>query len=286
MNPDDLIHLLERLRRGETSVAAVVERLKDLPFEALSEATVDHHRALRRGFPEVIYGAGKTPEQAVVIARAIAAQGQTVLVTRTPPAAAAALCAAFPRAEHDDLARTVVIHGRDVPRLPGLVLVVSAGTSDLPVAAEAEVTARALGCTVERLTDVGVAGLHRLLAVSDRLRAASVIIAVAGMEGALPSVIGGLTDCPVIGVPTSVGYGASAGGVAALLAMLSSCASGITVVNIDNGFGAGCAAALILRARERLGGGGRARDGDAASTPHVAGRGAETPDQLAKPQAG
>lgn len=253
MNPQDLTRLLERLARGETTVAAVVAELKSLPFEALPDATVDHHRALRRGFPEVIYGAGKTPEQIVAIASAIAARRQTVLVTRATAEAAAAFRAVFPAAEHDPLARTILLRGGDALPIPGLVLVVAAGTSDLPVAAEAQVTARALGCTVERLTDVGVAGLHRLLAAKDRLRAAHVIIAVAGMEGALPSVIGGLTACPVIGVPTSVGYGASAGGFAALLGMLSSCASGITVVNIDNGFGAGYAAALILRAQSRAG---------------------------------
>ncbi len=255
MNPQDLERLLERLARGETTVTAALAALRTLPFESLPEATVDHHRALRRGFPEVVYGAGKTPEQVVAIARAIASRGQTVLVTRAAAEAAAAVCAAFPAAEHDPLARTVLLRGGDLVPLPGLVLVVAAGTSDLPVAAEAEVTARALGCTVERLTDVGVAGLHRLLAAQDRLRAATVIIAVAGMEGALPSVIGGLTACPVIGVPTSVGYGASAGGFAALLGMLSSCASGITVVNIDNGFGAGYAAALVLRAQVRTGAG-------------------------------
>jgi hypothetical protein len=258
MNPQDLTRLLERLARGETTVEAVLAGLKNLPFEALPEATVDHHRALRRGFPEVIYGAGKTPEQIVAIARAIAGRGQTVLVTRTTAAAAAALGAVFPAAEHDEIARTILVRGSESVVIPGLVLIISAGTSDLPVAAEAEITARALGCTVERLTDVGVAGLHRLLAAQDRLRAASVIIAVAGMEGALPSVVGGLTDCPVIGVPTSVGYGASAGGFAALLGMLSSCASGVTVVNIDNGFGAGYAAALILKAQSRAGAAERA----------------------------
>jgi NCAIR mutase (PurE)-related protein len=249
MNPDELTRMLESLRRGEITVAAALDRLRDLPFETLPEVTVDHHRALRRGFPEVIYGAGKTPAQVVETAGRIAARRQTVLVTRADPAIAAAVVAAFPDAQVDPVARTVVLRGGEVTRLPGRVLVVAAGTSDLPVALEAEVTAGVLGCEVERLTDVGVAGLHRLLAASEQLRRASVIIVVAGMEGALPSVVGGLTDCPVIGVPTSVGYGASFGGIGALLGMLLSCSAGITVVNIDNGFGAGYAAALILRSR-------------------------------------
>jgi NCAIR mutase (PurE)-related protein len=249
MNPDELTRTLERLQRGEITVAAALDRLRDLPFESVGDSTVDHHRALRRGFPEVIYGAGKTPVQVVEAARSIAARRQTVLVTRADPEIAAAVSAALPEAVVDPVARTVEVSAGEVPRLSGQVLVVSAGTSDLPVAMEAQVTARVLGCEVERLSDVGVAGIHRLLAESERLRRASVIIVVAGMEGALPSVVGGLTDCPVIGVPTSVGYGASFGGVGALLGMLLSCSSGITVVNIDNGFGAGYAAALILRSR-------------------------------------
>ena len=249
MNPDSLRRLLERLRRGELSVGEAMDRLRDLPFETLSEARVDHHRALRRGFPEVIYGAGKTPEQAVAIARAIAAHDQTVLVTRATPAVAAALTAAFPAAVSDPVARTVVMRAGEVPALPGRVLVVSAGTSDQPVAAEAQVTLETLGCTVERLADVGVAGLQRILSAQALLREADVIIAVAGMEGALPSVIAGLTDRPVIAVPTSVGYGASLEGVTALLAMLSSCAQGVTVVGIDNGFGAACAVVRLCGRR-------------------------------------
>ena len=252
MNPDSLRRLLERLRRGELSVGEAMDRLRDLPFETLSEARVDHHRALRRGFPEVIYGAGKSPEQAVAIARAIAAHDQTVLVTRATPAVAAALTAAFPDAVFDPVARTVVMRAGEVPALPGRVLVISAGTSDLPVAAEAQVTLETLGCTVERLADVGVAGLQRILSASAQLREADVIIAVAGMEGALPSVITGLTDRPVIAVPTSVGYGANFGGLAALLGMLSGCAPGMVVVNIDNGFGAGYAAATFLRTAAAL----------------------------------
>jgi len=247
MNPETLRRLLEALRRGELSVEEAMDRLRDLPFETLTEARVDHHRALRRGFPEVVYGAGKTPEQAVEIARSIAAHGQTVLITRATPAVAAAVTEAFPAAQSDPVARTVVIRAGEVPALPGRVLVVSAGTSDQPVATEAQVTLETLGCTVERLADVGVAGLHRVLSAQAQLREADVIIAVAGMEGALPSVIAGLTDRPVIAVPTSVGYGASFGGLAALLGMLSGCAPGLVVVNIDNGFGAAYAAATFLR---------------------------------------
>jgi NCAIR mutase (PurE)-related protein len=250
MNPEAIAELLERLRRGELTAQAVLERLRDLPFETLPEATVDHHRALRRGFPEVIFGLGKTPQQVADIAARIAGRGQTVLVTRASPEAAAQVAARFKEAEFDPVARTVVVPCGEVRLLPGVVLVISAGTADLPVAAEAVVTARTLGCTVDRWLDVGVAGLHRLLADQVRLRAASVIIVVAGMEGALPSVVGGLVECPVIGVPTSVGYGATFGGVAALLGMLTSCSAGLTVVNIDNGFGAGYAAAVLLRWRE------------------------------------
>jgi hypothetical protein len=216
----------------------------------------------------VVYGAGKTPEQAVAIARAIAARGQTVLLTRSTPDMAAALIAAFPLAVADPQARTVVIRAGDVRALPGRVLVVSAGTSDLPVAAEAQVTAETLGCSVERLVDVGVAGLHRILSASRLLREVEVIIAVAGMEGALPSVITGLTDRPVIAVPTSVGYGASFQGLAALLGMLSSCAPGLVVVNIDNGFGAGYAAATFLRTAAELAARPKTADSDpAASAP-------------------
>jgi NCAIR mutase (PurE)-related protein len=247
MNPEHLARLLEAVRRGEVAVPAAVERLKDLPFERLDDATVDHHRALRRGFPEVIYGPGKTPAQLVAIAGRILEREQTVLATRVEPAGAEALGRAHPEAVHDPVARTVVIQRSGPEPLPGTVLVVSAGTSDLAVAAEAAATAEALGARVERLFDVGVAGLHRLLAASAQLRAADVIVVIAGMEGALPSVVAGLTDRPVIGVPTSVGYGASLGGLTALFGMLTSCASGVTVVNIDNGFGAGYAAALILR---------------------------------------
>ena len=210
-------------------------------------AHVDHHRALRTGFPEVIFGQGKTREQVLAIAERITASGAQVLATRVEAATAQALVECFDRAEHDPLARTVLVPGAEQPAPEGLVAVVSAGTSDLPVAREAVVTARAMGAHVEEVCDVGVAGLHRLLAYRELLQRARVIVVVAGMEGALASVVGGLVDIPVVAAPTSVGYGASFHGLAALLAMLNSCAAGVVVVNIDNGFGAGYAAAQINR---------------------------------------
>jgi NCAIR mutase (PurE)-related protein len=249
MDPIALRELLQAVERGTIDVDEAVSRLRSLPFERLDDITVDHHRALRCGYPEVIFAEGKTPEQVAQVARSIAARGQTVLATRVTPEHAAPLVAEFADCRHDPIARTLLIEREPAPRLDGTVLVVSAGTADGPVAAEAAVVAGALGCQVERVQDVGVAGLHRLLAVGDVIRRATVLIVVAGMEGALPSVVGGLTDAPVIAVPTSVGYGASLGGIAALLGMLTSCASGITVVNIDNGFGAAYAAARILRRR-------------------------------------
>jgi len=239
--------LLEGVRNGSIPVEEGIERIRGLAFEDLGFANLDHHREMRRGFPEVVFAERKTLDQTVEIAGRLLARGGVVLVTRASDDVAAALVAAHPGGERNDLARTVLWRPDDAPRLPGKVLVVSAGTSDLPVAEEAAVTARAFGNAVETLHDVGVAGLHRLLGRGAQLREASVIVVAAGMEGALPSVVGGLTDVPVIAVPTSVGYGASFGGLAALLAMLNSCASGITVVNIDNGFGAGCAASLVTR---------------------------------------
>jgi hypothetical protein len=209
---------------------------------------VDTHRELRCGFPEAVFGEGKTPAELVAVARTVVEAHGRLLATRVRPEGAAALLEAFPDATLHERARTVSLDRRaDPPPAVGGVLVVSAGTSDAPVAEEAAVTARMCGARVETLADVGVAGLHRLLASSGRLRAARVVVVVAGMEGALPSVVGGLVDRPVIAVPTSVGYGASFGGVAALLAMMNSCAAGVTVVNIDNGFGAGYAAALANR---------------------------------------
>jgi NCAIR mutase (PurE)-related protein len=216
-----------------------------LPFEDLGFARVDHHRALRQGFPEVILGIGKTPAQIAAIASRIVGRGHSLLVTRTDDLAYAAVKAEVPDATFHVEARAITLQQQDISPGHGLVLVAAAGTSDRPVAEEAVVTAELMGNQVERLYDVGVAGLHRLLSAHDRLTAARVIVVVAGMEGALPSVIGGLVDVPIIAVPTSVGYGASFGGVAALLGMLNSCASGVSVVNIDNGFGAATIASLI-----------------------------------------
>lgn len=226
-------------------VAEAMRRLSSLPTRDLGHTVLDTQRELRCGHPEVIFGAGKTPEELVDIARAVLEHHDRLLVTRTRPEGAAALCAALPKARHWTRSGCVTVEPERRDTLDGGVLIVSAGTSDGAVAEEAAVTARLHGARVEQISDVGVAGLHRLLEHIDRLRAANVLVVVAGMEGALPSVIGGLVDRPLIAVPTSVGYGASFGGLAALLAMLNSCASGVTVVNIDNGFGAGCAAARI-----------------------------------------
>ena len=261
MRPQVLARLLRDVKAGRVSPAAALERLRDLPFEDLGFARVDHHRALRRGFPEVLFGAGKTPGQVAAIASRIAARGQAVLVTRASPEAHAALRERFPGCRYEELARCLVVPGDQAPALPGRVAVVCAGTSDVPVAEEAALTLEFLGARVERTFDVGVAGLHRLLARRLRLRRADVLVVVAGMEGALPSVVAGLVEAPVIAVPTSVGYGAAFGGLAALLAMLNSCASGVTVVNIDNGFGAGYAAASMLRRMGKARGvsGGRGR---------------------------
>jgi hypothetical protein len=241
--------LLGRLQRGEVPVEAVhaqvMDRLRAQPFEDLGFARVDHHRTARKGFPEVIFGQGKTPAQVAAIAERIVGHGHTLLVTRTTPEAFAAVQAVAPDAVFHEQARVIERRAGELPRGTGTVLVAVAGTSDLAVAEEAAVTAEVLNNPVDRLFDVGVAGLHRLLSARDRLDAARVIIVVAGMEGALPSVVGGLVRAPVIAVPTSVGYGASFGGVAALLGMLNSCAPGVAVVNIDNGFGAACIASQI-----------------------------------------
>jgi NCAIR mutase (PurE)-related protein len=249
MDRSRLLNLLEQVASGAVEADAAVDRLVDLPFEDLGFAHVDHHRAVRTGFPEVIFCQGKTTDQVVGIANAILNGGSIVLATRVPEETAHVMADSFPGTEVDDIARTVVVRPRDVaePTAIGNVLILSAGTSDLPVAQEALVTCRAMGSQVEGIFDVGVAGIHRLLAYREKLQSARVLVVVAGMEGALPSVVGGLVQVPVIAVPTSVGYGASLNGLAALLAMLNSCASGITVVNIDNGFGAGYAAALINR---------------------------------------
>jgi NCAIR mutase (PurE)-related protein len=239
--------LLGKVADGSMPIESALASLSQEPSESLGFATIDHHRALRQGFPEVVYGAGKTTEQLVAIAQRIADRGDGVLVTRVATEAVAPLLDALPGAESNALARTVRVRAAHPPETARRsVLVVTAGTSDLPVAEEAAVTADAMGCIAERLTDVGVAGIHRLLSSGAVLERAGVIIVVAGMDGALASVVGGLVRVPVIAVPTSVGYGAAFGGIAPLLTMLNSCAAGVTVVNIDNGFGAAVAAARIL----------------------------------------
>ena len=237
--------LLEAVKNGELSVEQALAALKRKPFEDLGYAKVDLHRRVRQGAAEVIYGAGKTPEQIAGIARAMQENGQeTILITRLAPDAAARVRESLPL-RYFDAARCGVLGSLPAPGGLGTIVIATGGTSDLPVAEEAALTAQALGNRVTRLYDVGVAGLHRTLSHLDEIQSASVLIAVAGMEGALASVLGGLADCPVIAVPTSVGYGASFGGVAALLSMLNSCASGVSVVNIDNGFGAGFLASRI-----------------------------------------
>ena len=249
MNASELQALLEQVASGEIDAGSahvrVLEALRARPFEDLGFARVDHHRTLRQGFPEVVLGLGKTPVQISAIAREIVASGSTLLVTRASEAAFEAVRAAVPEAIYYADAAIIALRQRDVTPGKGTILVAAAGTSDLPVAEEAVRTAELMGNTVERLYDVGVAGIHRLLGERSRLEAARVIIVVAGMEGALPSVVAGLVDVPVIAVPTSIGYGASFSGLAALLGMLNSCAAGIAVVNIDNGFGAASIASLI-----------------------------------------
>jgi NCAIR mutase (PurE)-related protein len=239
--------LLTQVADGRLTPDDALEQLKSLPFEDLGFAHIDHHRTLRKGHPETILCAGKTTEQIVAIAARLVERGSLVLGTRISDEAAAACLQQWAHTDFDSSARTVVIRPADAEQTDpvGRLLVVSAGTSDIPVAQEAVVTARTMGANAEAVFDVGVAGIHRLFAHAEQLRQANVIVVVAGMEGALASVVGGLVDVPVIAVPTSVGYGASFGGVAALLSMLNSCASGVLVVNIDNGYGAGYAAAVI-----------------------------------------
>ena len=248
MNHEYLKTMLNSVQHGSLSVDEAMQQLRQLPFQDIGCAQVDHHRQLRQGMPEMIFGEGKTAQQIIAITTAMSDRGSNVLVTRLDKDKAAQVFDAFPAACYHAEARCLTLECQPPEqRGKGTILIVSAGTSDIPVAAEALVTARFLGNQVEQIYDVGVAGIHRLLARGEQLAAASVIIVVAGMEGALPSVVGGLVDKPVIAVPTSVGYGASFGGIAALLGMLNSCASGVTVVNIDNGFGAACAASLINR---------------------------------------
>ncbi len=246
MRRDRVHDLLRQVADGSLAVDRAMDALSFEPVESLGFATIDHHRALRQGFPEVIYGEGKTAEQVRDIALRLVERGAGMLATRLSPDAAELLRASLPNVELNALGRTAYLAGNEpVPQGRGTIAVVTAGTSDLPVAEEAAVTLGALGNTVARVTDVGVAGIHRVLAKRDELSAAAVVIVIAGMDGALPSVVGGLVRCPVIAVPTSVGYGAALGGIAALLTMLNSCAAGITVVNIDNGFGAAVAASRI-----------------------------------------
>lgn len=241
--------LLDELAAGRLSVDAALGQLDDAPVDELGYATVDRHRALRQGFPEVVFGQGKTAEQVRGICERLASHGDGFLVTRAEPAALEALRATWPSIEINEMARTALLRAAK-PTAKGsrAVAIVTAGTSDLPVAEEAAVTLDAIGHPVIRVTDVGVAGIHRILAKRETLHGAAVVIVVAGMDGALPSVVGGLVRCPVIAVPTSVGYGAAFGGLAPLLTMLNSCAAGVTVCNIDNGFGAAVAASRILEA--------------------------------------
>ena len=245
MNRGQIEALLKEVSQGRATVGDALERLRDLPFEDLGFAKVDHHRALRTGMTEVIFSAGKTPEQVAAIFARMAAAGGNVLATRADREAFDAVAAVEPRAVYHAMARAITLTQTETPQGRGTVAVVCAGTSDLPIAEEAAVTARIMGNTVELIADVGVAGIHRLFAQKHLLRAARVLIVCAGMEGALPTAVAGLVQAPVIAVPTSVGYGASFGGVAALLGMLNSCAPNVSVVNIDNGFGAASVASLI-----------------------------------------
>jgi NCAIR mutase (PurE)-related protein len=247
LDSETLRRLLEELVAGERDVDATLHRLRNLPFENLEFARIDHHRALRCGFAEVVFGQGKSDQQVEHIFERLAATGANVLATRVSSSAAKRVSERFPKAEYHELARALALRQRPPGDTQGFIGVVAAGTGDLPVAEEARVTAELMDQNTRSFYDVGVAGLHRLLAESADLREANVLIVVAGMEGALPSVVGGLVEAPVIAVPTSVGYGASLGGIAALLAMLNTCAPGVSVVNIDNGFGAGYQAAIINR---------------------------------------
>ncbi len=248
MNVRKLEELLQKVKSGKTTLDEAKAQLKSLPFEDLGFSRIDHHRSLRKGFPEVIWGEGKTARQILSITKQLKTKGQNILITRLEGKKARAIQRAFPKSRYYPNSKVLTYLTQPVlSKGKGTILVISAGTTDIPVAEEAAVTAQFMGNVVETLYDVGVAGIHRLLSERQRLEAARVLIVVAGMEGALPSVVGGLVDRPVIAVPTSVGYGTSFGGITALLAMLNSCASGVAVVNIDNGFGAGYMASLINR---------------------------------------
>lgn len=244
MDPEYIRAILQEVQNGHMDIEQALKKLKTFPYDDLGFAKVDHCRHLRQGFPEVVYCAGKTPEQVVKILASLATTEQNILATRASKEIFEQVAKFFPQAIYHEQARLIVIKRKDV-KARGCILVISAGTSDLPVAEEAALTAEIMGNKVERLYDVGVAGIHRLLVNQELLFKAKVIIVVAGMEGALASVVGGLVDKPVIAVPTSIGYGANLGGLAALLTMLNSCAAGVSVVNIDNGFGAGYMASLI-----------------------------------------
>ena len=246
MDETRLREMLESLESGSLSVDEALQRLRQLPYEDLGFASIDHHRALRTGFPEVVFGQGKTPDQVAAIAERLADNSESLLVTRTDHGTYQRVKECLPDARYHAAARAITLERDPAPKRPGVVLC-CAGTSDLPVAEEARVTAELMGSAVDTMYDVGVAGIHRLLDKTERLQAAHAIVVVAGMEGALPSVVSGLVAAPVIAVPTSIGYGASFQGLAPLLAMLNSCAAGVAVVNIDNGFGAGYLACSILR---------------------------------------
>lgn len=254
MNEAEIVRLLEEVKQGEKAISEAVLQLKMQPFEELGYAKVDHHRQLRQGVQEVIYGQNKTPEQILGIVSSMLEKGASnILVSRMKPEAAGYVRENLPSEDslyYDEVSHTGVVNWDRTKKLIGNIVVASGGTSDLPVCEEAAITAEVLGNSVVRLYDVGVSGIHRLLSHAETLMCARVIIVVAGMEGALPSVIGGLTNCPVIAVPTSVGYGANFGGLSALLSMLNSCASGVTVVNIDNGFGAAYSASMINQMAE------------------------------------
>ena len=246
MKESDIKKILQKVRTGTLSIEKAVESLRTLPFEDIGFAHIDHHRSLRQGFPEVIWGEGKSAEQLIAIIRKMRDKKYPILATRVDKKKAAQVKKIFPEATYYPASRALtVVCGRTEAKGRGMILVISAGTSDIPVAEEAVITARIMGNPVEHIYDVGVAGIHRLISQTEKLFAANVLIVVAGMEGALPSVVGGLVSRPVIAVPTSTGYGSSFGGITALLGMLNSCASGIAVVNIDNGFGAGYVASLI-----------------------------------------
>ena len=247
MDQDQLRQLLESVRGGAVNVDEAIDRLRHMPFEDLGFAKLDHHRALRHGMPEVIFGKGKSPEQVVEIAKHLLNRNKNLLATRLSPETGALLRAEFPVAEYFPLSGALRVWGDRTIHGKGSIAVVCAGTSDIPVAEEAQITAEVMGNPVDVIYDIGVAGIHRLMSNRERLGKARVIVVCAGMEGALPSAVGGLVSCPVIAVPTSVGYGASFHGLAALLGMLNSCASNVAVVNIDNGFGGGYVASLINR---------------------------------------